>query len=70
MDKINNSFSWDSFSIKELEKKHDLTETAKRDGMGDEPKFNSVGYSLTENEIKLECDTYLEKHINGLREFF
>ena len=70
MDKINNSFSWDSFSIKELEKKHDLTETAKRDGMGDEPKFNSVGYSVTENEIKLECDTYLEKHINGLREFF
>ena len=69
MDKINNSFSWDTFTIKELEKKHDLTETAKRDGMSDEPKSNSEGYSVTENEIKLECNTYLEKHINGLREF-
>ena len=70
MDKINNSFSWDNFTIKELEKKHDLTAQAKRDGDNDEPPSNSEGYSVTENELKLECDTYLEKHINGLREFF
>lgn len=70
MDKVQNSFNWGGYTIKELEKKHKLTEKAKRDGMGDEPRSNSERFSVAENEIKLECDTFLEKHTNGLREFF
>tara|TARA_B100000886_G_scaffold338121_1_gene300294 strand:- start:34 stop:1464 length:1431 start_codon:yes stop_codon:yes gene_type:complete len=69
MDKIQNSYNWDSYQITKLENKHEISKKAKRDGMGDEPKSNSERFSVTENEIKLECDTYLEKHANGLREF-
>lgn len=69
MNKITSHFEWENYTVKSLEKKHNLTEQAKTDGLTDTPKSNSEGYSVVENELKNECDTYLEKHTNGLRKF-
>jgi hypothetical protein len=69
MEKINNSFVWEDYAVKQLEIKHRLTGQAKTDGLTDTPKSNAEGYSVVENELKNECDTYLERHINKLRDF-
>ena len=69
MEKINNSFAWEDYAVKQLEIKHRLTGQAKTDGLTDTPKSNAEGYSVVENELKNECDTYLERHINKLRDF-
>jgi len=70
MQKITEHFVWDNIAIAELEKKHDIQAKAKRDGMGDEPPTNSESLSGAENEIKLECDTFIERHATKLRTFF
>ncbi len=67
MQKITEHFIWEDIAIAELEKKHDITAKAKRDGMGDEPPSNAESFSVVENEIKQECETYVEKHSSKLR---
>ena len=52
MEKINKKFSWDHFSVKQIEEKHDIKAVAKRDGLGEEPTTESNG-SVLEDEIKL-----------------
>lgn len=69
MKKINENFQWETFVVKDLEKKHNLTAQAKTDGLTNEPSTNAEGFSVVENELKNECDTYLEKHTNNLRDF-
>ena len=70
MKKILEHFIWEDINIEELEKKHDIKAKAKRDGMGDEPPSNSESLSGSENEVKLECETFIEKHATKLRTFF
>ena len=70
MQKVTEHFIWENIAIAELEKKHDIQAKAKRDGMGDEPPSDSESLSGAENEIKLECDTFIEKHAAKLRTFF
>ena len=48
MKKMKDQFNWDDFKVEEIEKKHEIREKAKRDGMGDEPPTNSEGLSVTE----------------------
>ena len=67
MQKVSGHFIWEDINIQELEKKHDITAKAKRDGMGDEPPSNAESFSVVENEIKQECETYVEKHSSKLR---
>ena len=67
MNKITEHFNWEEFSIKDIEKKHNVTAVAKRDGLGDEPRTNSEKFSVCENEIKQECETYIERHTAKLR---
>ena len=69
MKKITDKFNWDDFNVEEIEKKHEIREKAKRDGMGDEPPTNSEGLSVTENEITQECTTYIENHTTALRDY-
>ncbi|MFL2887896.1 MAG: hypothetical protein ACJZ3C_02805 [Pelagibacteraceae bacterium] len=69
MNKITEHFNWEEFSIKDIEKKHDVTAVAKRDGQGDEPRTNAEKFSVCENEIKQECETYIERHTAKLRTF-
>lgn len=69
MKKITEHFNWEEFSIKDIEKKHDVTKVAKRDGQGDEPRTGSETFSVAENEIKQECETYIERHSAKLRTF-
>ncbi len=68
MNKMNDKFKWSHFNVENIEKKHEIREKAKRDAMGDEPTTNSVGLSVTENEITQECSTYLENNTTALRE--
>ena len=70
MKRVTEHFSWEDIVVTDLEKKHDIEARAKRDGMGDEPPSNSESYSGAENEIKLECETFIEKHSAKLRIFF
>ena len=70
MQKITEHFIWEDIAIAEYEKKHDIEAKAKRDGMGDEPPSDSESLSGAENEIKLECDTFIERHATKLRTFF
>ena len=69
MKKITDKFNWDDFNVEEIEKKHEIREKAKTDGMGDEPPTNSEGLSVTEGEITQECTTYIENHITALRDY-
>ena len=62
MKKMKDQFNWEDFKVEEIEKKHEIREKAKRDGMGDEPPTNSEGLSVTEGEITQECTTYIENH--------
>ena len=68
MKKMKDQFNWDDFNSEKIEKKHEITAKAKRDGMGDQPLTNSEGLSVTESEITQECTTYLEDHTTALRE--
>ena len=65
---MKDQFNWDDFNSEKIEKKHEITAKAKRDGMGDQPLTNSEGLSVTESEITQECTTYLEDHTTALRE--
>ena len=47
MKKTNTTFSWDNFSVKQLEDKHKITSAAKRDGLTEEPKTDSTSGSVT-----------------------
>ena len=47
MKKMKDQFNWDDFKVEEIEKKHEIREKAKRDGMGDEPPTNSEGLSVS-----------------------
>ena len=69
MQKITDVFNWEEFNIAALEKKHDITAKAKRDGGGNVPPTNSETFTVAENEIKQECDTFIERHIHKLRSF-
>ena len=69
MQKITDVFSWEEFNIAALEKKHDITAKAKRDGGGNVPPTNAESFTVAENEIKQECDTFIERHIHKLRSF-
>lgn len=69
MKKINNQFNWDDFNVESIEKKHEIRDKAKRDGMGDEPTTNTEGLSVTEGEIIQECTNYLEDHTTALRDY-
>jgi len=69
MNKISETFKWDEIVIKDIEKKHDITLSAKRDGQNEHPPSVAETFSVTENEIKQECDTFVEKHASGLRNF-
>ena len=68
MKKIDQNFVWESYKVDELEKKHQITERAKRDGSGNQPVSDDKGYSVVENEISLECSNYLEDHTSRLRD--
>ena len=69
MQKITDVFNWEEFNIAALEKKHDITAKAKRDGGGNVPPTNAETFTVAENEIKQECDTFIERHIHKLRSF-
>ena len=69
MNKITEKFKWDDFNVESIEKKHEIREKAKRDGMGDEPPTNSESLSVTEGEITQECTSYLENHTTRLRDY-
>ena len=69
METISENFTWDNYVIKDYEKKHNVTNQAKTDGLMNEPKSNSENYSVVENELSNECGTFLERHVNKLREF-
>ena len=69
MNKITDTYKWDEIVIKDIEKKHDITLSAKRDGQNEHPPSVAETFSVTENEIKQECDTFVEKHASGLRNF-
>ena len=69
MQKITDVFSWEEFNIAALEKKHDITAKAKRDGGGNVPPTNAETFTVAENEIKQECDTFIERHTHKLRTF-
>lgn len=69
MKKTNTTFSWDDYSVKQLEDKHKITSAAKRDGLTEEPKTDSSSGSVTEDEIRQECDSYISKHTDELRTY-
>ena len=69
MQKITDVFNWEEFNIAALEKKHDITSKAKRDGGGNVPPTNAETFTVAENEIKQECDTFIERHTHKLRTF-
>ena len=69
MDKTTTTFFWDHFSVKQLEEKHKITSAAKRDGLTEEPKTDSTSGSVTEDEIKQECDSYISSHTDELRSY-
>ncbi len=69
MQTINSEFLWEDFNVKKIEARHDLTDQAKRDGQTDIPKTNSDFFSVIENEIIGECNTYLDKHRYKLENF-
>lgn len=69
MNRITDKFKWDDFNVEKIEKKHEIREKAKRDGMGDEPPTNSESLSVTEAEITQECTSYLENHTTRLRDY-
>ena len=54
MQKITDVFNWEEFNIAALEKKHDITAKAKRDGGGNVPPTNAETFTVAENEIKQE----------------
>ena len=68
MEKVKIKFEWDHFSVKQVEEKHDIRAVAKSDALMDEPSTKSSA-SVLENEIRLECDTYISDHQNKLREY-
>ncbi len=69
MNKTTTTFYWDDFSVKQLEEKHKITSAAKRDGLTEEPKTDSTSGSVTEDEIKQECDSYISSHTDELRSY-
>ena len=69
MKKVTENFIWEDFKVKELEDKHKINERGTRDGSGNQPPSHTKGYTVVENEIVGECNTYLEKHTNNLRTF-
>lgn len=69
MNKTTTTFFWDDFSVKQLEEKHKITSAAKRDGLTEEPKTDSTSGSVTEDEIKQECDSYISSHTDELRSY-
>ena len=68
MEKVKTKFEWDHFSVKQVEEKHDIRAVAKSDALMDEPSTKSSA-SVLENEIRLECDTYISDHQNRLRQY-
>ena len=66
MKKITELFQWQDFVVKDIEKKHNITEQAKRDGSGDEPPTNAEKFSVFENEIAEECSSYIDNHSKKL----
>jgi len=68
MEKVKSKFEWDHFSVKQVEEKHDIRAVAKSDALMDEPSTKSSA-SVLENEIKLECDSYISDHQNKLRQY-
>jgi len=69
MKSIDSVFVWEDFSVKKIEAKHNLTDQAKRDGQTNIPTTNSDSFSVVENELLNECNTYLEKHTHNLDKF-
>ena len=69
MKKVTELFQWQDFVVKDIEKKHNITAQAKRDGSGDEPPTSAERFSVFENEIAQECYTYIEDHANRLSDY-
>ena len=68
MEKVKTKFEWDHFSVKQVEDKHDIKAVAKSDALMDEPSSKSSA-SVLENEIRLECDSYISDHQDKLRKY-
>ena len=68
MKQIIDKFNWEDFSIQKIEKKHDIRGVAKREALVEEPCASTNG-SITEGEIKQECDAYIQKHQTKLRKY-
>ena len=69
MKKVTELFQWQDFVVKDIEKKHNITAQAKRDGSGDEPPTSAERFSVFENEIAQECYTYIDDHTNRLSDY-
>ena len=69
MEKNTDSFVWEDYAVKELEKKNKVKDQAKIDGLTNNPPSNSESYSVVENELQQACSTYLDNHVNKLRNF-
>jgi len=66
MRKVTELFHWKDFVVKDIEKKHNLTSVAKRDGSGNEPPTDAERFSVFENEITEECSSYVDNHSKKL----
>ena len=46
MKKVTELFQWQDFVVKDIEKKHNITAQAKRDGSGEEPPPSAEKFSV------------------------